>query len=786
MDSLDYLGGLVVVVLLVSTVVPVFSMASEESSDPSIAPFEEFYEPDEKTERPIHGDIYAHTFNYTYDMEYEVVPENLVMFLEGACTSWHRYRISVNRPDDREIKIIDNEIDRDDHIMGRHSIRHSMKTRENIYDTMSFILRREEEDWSDPGVGNMANPTEVLFGDIDEDVLVDPEPLKGEYEIIVGIDGEDIEMNFGEDETRLSILSKPASEPRNLEAEYEDGEVGLEWDEPEDEGGSEIMQYNVYRATSLYNYDYIGNVSGDQTEFVDEFGQETLYLGGIEHREVRKGDVLYYRVVAINYDDYYYLVDSNRRRDILPHYRERSTSLEEIVHIPYKETERCDMSYKWIMNYSSISEDDFADRVGMDSVNIEKMEGGDVFLYDISRSGEENGKIVFEYEGGFYSKGEVDMVLEDDNSTSDLNMNMAKGWFDFSGEIWAEEVSGVGYEGLSIVKQTIHSEGQIDFDLNNSFEFIFEENKTNWQVSESLDISWEIDLTLDYEGNNSWIMSRENATSRVPFGDEFEYSGSIDAEGSLIQRSDHLEDEKETEGEVSEEISGTHNILSGILAHGRAESFSPLVGAGNIGYYMAVERSLNTSMGNLDMDRSPFRLGFSTNCQRDEFSTEDLYGYQYMDPMALPGMGSFLGTELKRASLTSFSRVLEIRVQQRVRAEMERREEEPEEGWDAWKENKTDEILGSVILGNPWGIQQYNGIERWDHFVYGGHVIEPLGYFCSEPLDEDDLANYHEDPEQFFENQIVEEEEEEIPGFNSLVLLIGVVFAVAVYSKIKN
>lgn len=779
----NYLLGFVVIILLVSTVVPVFSGSEENDSDSSLAPFEEFYEPDEKTERPIYGDVYGHTFNYTYNMDYDIVPENLVMFLDGTCTSWHRYIITVNRPDDREIRILNKEMDRDDHIKDIHSIRHSMKTRENIYDSMSYILRREEEDWNDPGVGNMANPTEVLFGEIDEDVLVDPEPLKGEYEIIVRIDGEDIEMNFGEDETKLSILSKPASEPRNLEGEYEEGKVRLEWDEPEEEGGSEIMQYNVYRSTALYGYEYIGNVSADQTEYVDDFEEEGPYLAPEGDIIYSEGDILYYTVVAINTGDYYYLVDSPRKRNY--HFRRESMSVEEIVHLPYEETERSDMSYKWVMDYSSLSEDNFEDRGNMDSVNINRMEGGDVFLYDINRAGEENGQIVFEYEGGFYSKGEVDMVLEDDNATSELNIDMKESWFDFSGEIWAEEISNSGYEGLTIVKQTIESEGQVNAKLDNIFEFTFDENETYWEVSEELDIEWKIDLTLDYEGNNSWVLSRENATTMrtISRSDRFNYSGSVDAEGSLYQQSNHLDDEKKTEGEISKEISGTHDIFSGVLAHGRAEAFSPLVGAGSIGYYLALDQGLNASMGNLESDQDPFRLAFFTNCQRDEFSTEKLYGYQYMDPMALPGIGSFLGTELKRAYLTNYQQYIESLVRGITREWL--MEAEDVENPSEWMENKTDDALEIILLENPWGIQQYNGIYRRDLYFYSALVIEPLGYFASEPLSEDELESYNENREKFFDNQLDREEDDEwlIPGYTSMVLLVGIISSLIIYKK---
>ncbi|MFW6064054.1 MAG: hypothetical protein ACOC8Y_00605 [Candidatus Natronoplasma sp.] len=767
----DYVAGFVVIVLLISTIVPVFLGSSGESSDsPSLAPFEEFYEPDDETERPIYEDIYRLTFNYTYMMDYDIVPENLVMFLNGTCTSYQNYGLTVNRPDGENIRLIDQERNQTDRIDETISIRHNMAIRENIYEKMRSILRKQGEDWTDPGLGDMADPTKVLFGEIDEDVLVDPDPLKGEYEIKVSVDGEDIEMNFGENETKLSILSRSsASEPRNLEGEYEDGKVKLEWDEPEDEGESGIMQYDVYRATSLYGYEYIGNVSADRTDYIDEFDGEA------SHQEIKEGDILYYRIVAINNDNFHYLVDSPRKRNLHPRFE--SMSLEEIVHLPYEETEMGDMSYKWVMNYSSLSEDNFEDRVNMDSVNINKMEGGDVFLYDLTLSEEDDGERVYEYEGGFYSKGEVDMVLEDGDTTSHLKIEMNESWFDFSGEIWAEEISNSGYEGLTIVKQTIQSEGRVSAVLDNSFRFNFKENETHWEVSKHLDIEWKIDLTLDYTEKNSWILLRENATpiTPIPPYTQFNYTGSIDAKGTLNQESDHLDDEKTTEGEISKDISGTCNLLNGSLTHGRAEVFSPLVGAGNIGYYLTLDEALDQSMGSLSdkiVYANPGPLAFSTNCQRDDLSTEKLYRYQYMDPMKLPGIGSFLGTELKRANLTNSQRYLEGLVESVIR-----QKPQPEEDWDAWRENVTDEILGKILMENPWGIHQSNGIYRWDYFMYGGLVIEPLGYFISEPLSEDELESYNEDREIFFENQMAGEEDED-EGTN--MMIIGVIVIIAI------
>ncbi len=786
MDIQDCVSALVVVLLLTSTFVPIVSGTDEDVAEKtSTAPYKEFNEPDDETLQKAFGEKYLLTFNYTYNMDYEVVPENLVMVLNGTCTSYMYYYINIDRPDDEVIRLVDKEVNESDHIDEIHSVRNSYHVRENVYEYMRSTLRRQEEDWTDPGEMEMVNPTKVIFGELDEDVLVDPHPLKGEYEITITILGRDMEMNYGEKETKLALMSdRSVSEPRNLEGEYEDGKVELEWKEPE-EKEAEIRQYNIYRANTLHGYEYIGNVSGDQTEYVDELEEKS----GFYHQ--RKGDILYYRVVAINENDHYYVVNSPNKRNFHIHYRQESTSLEEIVYLSPEKTEKSDMGYKWVMNYSSLSEEDFEDRVGMDSVNINKMEGGDVFFYDINKVEEENGIKVYEYEGGFFSKGETDMVLEDGDVSSELNIVTNNSWFDFSGEIWAEETSGPGYEGLKILNQSIRSEGRVRASLNNTFDFPFKENETHWRVSKELDINWTVDLQLDYDNreNNGWIVSKENETLSRKFWSPVNLTGSIDSEGTLVQESNHLDEEKKTVGEISTELQEKNFRVGGLSAQGKQEAFSPIVGAGNIGYYLALDETLDKRMGSLEgRVYTPLTsIAFSTNCQRDGFSTEKLYRDQYMDPMALPGMGSFLGTSLKRANLTN-DHHLEIKVEQQVRAEMEELEFDCEEAMKEYKKSRGEELLQRCVLGNPWGIQQYNGIYGWNT-LYGAHVIEPLGYFASEPLSEDEINSYHEDREKFFEDQIKDEEPEEdhnrLVSIIILISLITILLVVTLYTMRK-
>ncbi|MBS3816804.1 MAG: hypothetical protein KGY76_04500 [Candidatus Thermoplasmatota archaeon] len=771
----NHLCGLVVILFLISTVPTVSSdMREDVSESSSIAPFEEFHEPDDRSLRELPQEDIL-TFNYTYMMDYDLVPKDLVVLLRGSCTSLNHYTVKLGRPDGEEITLVDLDVNKSTQIEEIRSIRGSGHARKKVYIEMRSILRNQEDNWTDPEEEGMVNPTEVVFGELNEDILVDPDPLKGEYEIIVEMFGKEMNMSFGEKETKLALLSqKSVSEPRNVDGEYKDDKVKLEWDEPKEKGGGEIRQYNVYRATTLHRYEYIGNVSGDKTEYVDELGDQ----------EVRKGDILYYKVVTIDEDNYHYVINSPDKRRLHFSYRQEGImSVEEVVHISHEKTEKSDTSYKWVMDYSTLSEDNFEERVNMDSVKVNKMEGGDVFFYDLSKSKEEDGKMMYDYEGGFFSKGEIDMVLKDgENVTSDLNIKMNNSWCDFSGEIWAEEMSGLGYEGLNIINQSIHSEGRVKTSLNNTFDFNFYGNKTHFEVSKDLDLEWTMDLQLDYEGKNGWIVSKENISWMEGFmeglGDAdnrsgFKYSGSIDTEGTFRRESNHQDDEKITQNEVSKEISGGYDFYPDLSAQGYWGTFSPLIGAGNLGYYLTLDEALDQSIGCLGgrivyPDITP--IAFSTDCQRDEFSTEKLYRYQYMDPMAIPGMGSFLGTSLKRANLTA-SRHLRGVIDQQVRGEIEEKEFDSEEEMREFEERRRKEILQTIITGNPW-IQQGNGIYKMNS-LYGGLVIEPLGYFASEPLSEEEIEKYHEDREEFFEDQMAEEVSKE--GYEELIGILGVI-----------
>ncbi|RLF69769.1 MAG: hypothetical protein DRN55_09305, partial [Thermoplasmata archaeon] len=93
----------------------------------------------------------------------------------------------------------------------------------------------------------------------------------------------------GEGELSEEVNATPQtvpSAPQNLIARAGDGYVVLTWEAPEDDGGSPIIGYKIYRGTS----------SGNET-FLTTVGNETTYYNDTG---VTNGQRYYYRVSAVN------------------------------------------------------------------------------------------------------------------------------------------------------------------------------------------------------------------------------------------------------------------------------------------------------------------------------------------------------------------------------------------------------------------------------------------------------------------------------------------------------
>ncbi len=313
----------------------------------SFAPHEEFPEPNETVRRNITESLEVLTLEYKYDMSYDVVPRDMIFLLQGTYTPGENAEkeIVVERPDGKEIKMLDDELVSNGSIDSSLSVQRSTECRDFVYQ-----FGEEYEDGEKPEKFEI-DLTEVIFGKANGNILSDPEPLQGTYRFKVSMIGKDIQMDFGEEKTNLMLISKKPSRPRDLKGSYEDGKLELKWDEPKDKGGSDIVQYNVYMATPLHPFEYIGNVSGGKTSYTEDFDSreipDKLYYFPPSEADKRK-NLPYFRVVAVNKDfiPMYLLLNDWEDMCLNLNYYEKTgpQSLKEIVHVSSRDVKECDMS----------------------------------------------------------------------------------------------------------------------------------------------------------------------------------------------------------------------------------------------------------------------------------------------------------------------------------------------------------------------------------------------------------------------------------------------------------
>ncbi len=799
-----YLTICVILLLTISSLTVLVQPVESESNteEGSLAPHKEMTEPDDISDpREITEDLTVYEFTYRYDMNYDIPPENVVLNIEGKMEKVDyepEYMISITRPDGVKFdRIIDDEITESQTAFEINlSFMQNKDVRERIFE---WGQKSGNQDDIRPF---QIDPIELIFSKENEDILTDPEMLKGEYKFKITMMGKGIDFQHGRKKTCLFIMSEEPSEARNLQGKYENGEVALDWDKPEDIGGSEIIQYNIYRATTMYDYVCIDTVSPNQTDYVDDFEGETIlpqYKTGFD------GDVLFYRVAAVNKDNKYYMqhINSDWSLSKIPA-REfwRPLSTQEVIHVPLQyEGKKSDKSYKWVMDYSKFSEEDFEKKLDrkniMDitGIKINELTGGDVFFYKVNYIGEEYGERKYEYQGGFYSKGKADMEIRSPDSPSRFNINIPKSWIKFSGNIWAKEISADGYEGLSITKQTIKSEGRIKSYVNGTYDFEFSNENMHWETSKNTDIKWDLALTLDYEGNNSWAVKRKKNTPVPPASYEFNYSGSLNAQVNINKDDNHDYSDKKIDKSIDKQFSESKQ--SKVLGVGHLYSeftfrkFTPIIGASRVGYCLAFSQALDTFSHDEFTSEwshfSPIRHPFSSNCQAYDFSKDKLYRHQCLDPMVIPGLGSLIGTELKRIEGIFHKNIVESLVKERIREEIKGNpalDELNSSELEEWREKREKElkvdVWGAMFTGNTYILDQQKGPLGNEYVERSISWIEPLGYFGSKPSDEGDMKSFEDDRKKFFENQIHGKDEGNggLPGFEIGILMIGVFFVI--------
>jgi len=164
------------------------------------------------------GEYDRKSYTFTYDMQADKVPREIFMEWSGYASRYHSRRITVQRPDSEELsefrgfrgtdgKLELEYLRRGDRV-GEFSESittfRRMRIRENLREDITSYFRDNDEieDPPEPGV-EVINPIYTIFGEANENWLQDPDPLKGEYEITITLEGSDLEVY--EDETAVHI-----------------------------------------------------------------------------------------------------------------------------------------------------------------------------------------------------------------------------------------------------------------------------------------------------------------------------------------------------------------------------------------------------------------------------------------------------------------------------------------------------------------------------------------------------------------------------------------------------
>ncbi|MFW6176166.1 MAG: PQQ-binding-like beta-propeller repeat protein [Thermoplasmatota archaeon] len=100
--------------------------------------------------------------------------------------------------------------------------------------------------------------------------------------------GKDGTVYIASHDHKVYAFTGSPSEPQNVNAESHPERVKLTWEEPKENGGSEIEGYKIYRSQENDNFTFLTSVSSSSREFND--------------LNVTNGETYYYQISAVNKD----------------------------------------------------------------------------------------------------------------------------------------------------------------------------------------------------------------------------------------------------------------------------------------------------------------------------------------------------------------------------------------------------------------------------------------------------------------------------------------------------
>lgn len=739
---------LVLITLIASTfsLFEISTSAGLSSNEESIAEHKEFTQPT-RMEQDQYNNLEYLSLHYDYQMTYDHPPENIISRLKGNYDPSDEIAvvfIEVKRPDNETVRVLHEQIDENGNIEERYSFIRG-KIRENIYEFGEQFVT------GDAPYIHQVEINRVLFGVADENILSDPEVLEGNYTISINIFGEDISMDYGADETVLKIMSHPPGPVEDLTAKAGDSEVTLQWSPPTDKGGSEIIQYNIYRATTAEGYKLIGNVTSDVTSYTD--------------RDVVNRELYFYKVAPINLD-----TEGVEEGDMSgnignPFWR---SAYEKVIAYPTSEDRDEDTTgaYRWSMDYSYLTEDYIEERMDT-SVEVNNISGGMVGMYRLDEKGMEDGLKIFDYEGGFYSYGGADVLVEyEDGTTFTITADVEKSMIDFSGTLWVNESK----EGLdrdstvySIEKQTLRSSGEIDLE----YKYEYESEDTLQTSKVDLNMSWDLSLDKDFDGSAPWLCL--DSTQPI-YSDSYtiNYSGDLtgDIDLNIENQGTYSNESIDIDENYHENLLNSRRFWRGINWVGPGRDYSPIFGSCKLGFYRIMGDTLginNNVLGSIQYIDDIMWISILTNNKQVHSSEGEIHTRHYLDPLTVPGLHSILEAGFVRINFVD-SENLEQLIMNQIRAEaqaeeIQRMNRTEYENWRDMREQQLTQLYFSEALTEPfWEIwDQQSGVDGINPYYGGGPILNVIGFEESESIQTDEVDEFMEDKEAYSEATLEKE-----------------------------
>lgn len=158
--------------------------------------------------------------------------------------------------------------------------------------SLKWSYKTKDSISSSPAVDSAGN---IYFGSEDHNVysLNSQGGLRWKYKTDYTITsspsiGKDGTVYIASHDHKIYAFTGAPSEPQNVNAESHPEKVRLTWNKPEKNGGSEIIEYRIYKGYEPGNFSLLTSVSPSTREFKDT--------------DVTNGNTYYYRVSAVNSD----------------------------------------------------------------------------------------------------------------------------------------------------------------------------------------------------------------------------------------------------------------------------------------------------------------------------------------------------------------------------------------------------------------------------------------------------------------------------------------------------